>query len=190
MPTTLSDKESEWLQLLEFVRRKQGEATAEYIKRKYYDSRGDKTVSDHIYGQLGKPLIQLLREPNFLNEVLRTNTSNVAIGEDVNRFTDIYNKTDDLMNSLGNLEDDIYIKCMAVDETTGIEITPTNNNIGTGTSSLNAMLSEMGRLIDPMMLYSNVGLQTFISILFFAIIYYMGKYMFLDYPKNIISKRI
>ena len=177
---------SEWLQLLEFIKRKQGEPRADFIKRRDYNNRGIKSVPEY-YNQPTKTLKQLLADPIFLSNVLGEQESG---SDDVKNFADIYSKTNDLMRSIDTTDDDIYIKCNAVNENNNTIIEPTTNSFGTSTSSLNSMLDELGNSVDPMMLYNNVGLQTFISVLFFAIIYYMGKYMFLDYPKNIISKRI
>ena len=38
---------SEWLQLLEFIKRKQGEPRADFIKRRDYNNRGIKSVPEY-----------------------------------------------------------------------------------------------------------------------------------------------
>jgi len=187
MTISQDELKKEWLQLLEFIKRKQGEPRADFIKRRDYNTRNNQSVSE-FYDQPTRTLKQLLTDPTFLANVLGEDSTNVA--SDVSNFAEIYSKTNDLLNSIDTTDNEIYIKCNPVDENSNSIIEPTNNSFGSSVSSINSMFDELGNSINPMMLYNNIGLQAFIIVLFFAIVYYIGKYMFLDYPKNVISKRI
>lgn len=181
----------EWLQFLEFVKRKYGEDNADFVRTNDYLKRENSSQSVSQYYRSKFPTIsnqdlslsELLKNPVFLTSVLGSNDSDIA------QFTDIYNETNTLMKQLNSTEDNIYIKCKPVD-VNGNVIDETNNSIGTNISSLNAMFGELGSGFSPMFLYSSIGMQTFISLIIFLVIYYIGKYMFIDYPKNVISRRI
>ena len=181
----------EWLQFLEFVKRKYGEDNADFVRTNDYLKRENSSQSVSQYYRSKFPTISnqdlslsdLLKNPVFLTSVLGSNDSDIA------QFTDIYNETNTLMKQLNSTEDNIYIKCKPVDDN-GNVIDETNNCIGTNISSLNAMFGELGSGFSPMFLYSSIGMQTSISIIIFLVIYYIGKYMFIDYPKDVISRRI
>jgi len=187
--TSIEEKRKEWLLLIEFIRRKYGEDKAQLIEANDYLNRGTKSVSQYyrdLYPTIGTEdlkLPQLLRNPEFLTNVLASTQENIS------EYTDIYNETDILMKSLGTAGDNMYIQCNPVD-TNGNVIDETTNSFGTNTSSLNAMFEELGNSFNPTFLYSNIGLQTFISILFFILIYFIGNYMFISYPRSVIAKNI
>lgn len=179
----------EWLQLLELIKRKYGEDKAGFIKTKDYDKRNNLSVFEYYrrnYPEIGTQklsLSELLKNEVFLINVLSSS------GENLKNFTDIYNETDNLMKSLNTSEDNIYIRCKAVDDN-GNVIEESNNLVGTNLSTFNTMFGELGTSFNPIYLYSSIGLQTIISVIIFIIIYYIGKYIFIDYPKKVISKRI
>jgi hypothetical protein len=182
-------KNKQWLQLLEFIKRIYGEEKAELIRTNDYLKRNNKSVAeyyniDNVSSQ-NISLSQLLRNQDFIRKVL----SSSGTEEELTQFTKIYNETNTLMKSLDGSQDNIYIKCNPVDDN-GNVIEATNNSVGTNLSSLNSMLNELGSGLSPMFLYSSVGLQTFISVLLFIIIYYTGKYIFIDSPNKMIAKRI
>jgi hypothetical protein len=182
-------KNKQWLQLLEFIKRIYGEEKAELIRTNDYLKRNNKSVAeyyniDNVSSQ-NISLSQLLRNQDFIRKVL----SSSGTEEELTQFTKIYNETNTLMKSLDGSQDNIYIKCNPVDDN-GNVIEASNNNVGTNLSSLNSMLNELGSGLSPMFLYSSVGLQTFISVLLFIIIYYTGKYIFIDSPNKMIAKRI
>ena len=187
--TSIEEKRKEWLLLIEFIRRKYGEDKAQLIEANDYLNRGTKSVSQYyrdLYPTIGTQdlkLPQLLKNPEFLTNVLASTQENIS------EYTDIYNETDILMKSLGTAGDNMYIQCNPVD-TNGNVIDETTNSFGTNTSSLNAMFEELGNSFNPAFLYSSVGLQTFISILFFILIYFIGNYMFISYPRSVIAKNI
>jgi hypothetical protein len=187
--TSIEEKRKEWLLLIEFIRRKYGEDKAQLIQANDYLNRGTKSVSQYyrdLYPTIGTQdlkLPQLLQNPEFLTNVLASTQENIS------EYTDIYNETDILMKSLGTAGDNMYIQCNPVD-TNGNVIDETTNSFGTNTSSLNAMFEELGNSFNPAFLYSSVGLQTSISILFFILIYFIGNYMFISYPRSVIAKNI
>ena len=125
----------------------------------------------------------LLKNDLFLNKLFDTTS------DDLKKFTEIYNDTDYLMKSLNTQEDNVYIKCKPVDDN-GNTIEPSNNLFGPDLSSLNSMLTQLSNIFNPEMMYNNVGLQTLMAISFLVIIYSIGNYLFIDYPKSSIARRI
>ena len=182
-------KTQEWLQLLEFIKRIYGEDKAELIRTNDYLKRNNKSVAEYYNITSVNPqnvtLSQLLKNPEFITKVI----SSSGTEEELTAFTKIYNETNALMKTLDASQDNIYIKCNPVDDN-GNVIESSNNSVGTNLSSLNSMFNELASGLSPMFLYSSVGLQTFISVLLFIIIYYTGKYIFIDYPNKMIAKRI
>lgn len=179
-------KIKEWLQLLEFIKRIYGEDKAEFIRTNDYEKRNNKSVADYYnINSQNASLADLLKKQTFLNKVLSSSETK----ENIEQYTQIYNETNTLMKSLDSSQDNIYIKCNPLDDN-GNVIEASNNSIGTNLSSLNSIFDEVGNSLGPNFLYNNVGLQTFISVLFFIIIYYIGKYIFIDYPKSMIAKHV
>ena len=179
-------KIKEWLQLLEFIKRIYGEDKAEFIRINDYEKRNNKSVADYYnIGGQGSTLSDLLQKQAFLNKVLSASETKDTVAQ----YTQIYNETNALMKSLDGSQDNIYIKCNPLDDN-GNVIEASNNSIGTNVSSLNSMFDEIGNSFGPNFLHNNIGLQTFISVLFFIIIYYIGKYIFIDYPRSMIAKRV
>jgi hypothetical protein len=184
--TTLEEENKKWLQLLEFIRRKYGEDKSEFVRINDYEKRNNRTISDYYnMGSQNLSLAELLKQESFLTKVLSSSETPASIAQ----FTQIYNETNTLMKSLDGSQDNIYIKCNPIDDN-GNVIDETNNTVGTNLGSLNSILDDIGSSFGPMTLFNSVGLQTFISIVFFIIVYYTGKYIFVDYPKNMLSKRL
>ena len=179
-------KIKEWLQLIEFIRRIYGEDKAEFIRTNNYQKRNNKSVAEYynVAGQ-NHTLSNLLQKQDFLNKVISASETKDTITE----YTQIYNETNALMKSLDGSQDNIYIKCNPIDDN-GNVIEASNNSIGSNISSLNSIFDEVGNSIGPNLLYNNIGLQTLISVLFFIIIYYIGKTIFIDYPRSMIAKRV
>uniref|UniRef100_A0A6C0D5W3 Uncharacterized protein n=1 Tax=viral metagenome TaxID=1070528 RepID=A0A6C0D5W3_9ZZZZ len=179
-------KIKEWLQLIEFIRRIYGEDKAEFIRTNDYEKRNNKSVAEYynISGQ-NLTLSNLLQKQAFLNKVISASETKDTLAH----YTQIYNETNTLMKSLDNSQDNIYIKCNPLDDN-GNVIEASNNTIGSNISSLNSIFDEVGNSFGPNFLYNNIGLQTFISVLFFIIIYYIGKTIFINYPRSMIAKRV
>ena len=179
-------KIKEWLQLIEFIRRIYGEDKAEFIRTNNYQKRNNKSVADYYnVGGQNSTLSNLLQKQAFLNKVISASETKDTLAE----YTQIYNETNALMKSLDGSQDNIYIKCNPIDDN-GNVIEASNNSIGSNISSLNSIFDEVGNSIGPNLLYNNIGLQTLISVLFFIIIYYIGKSIFIDYPRSMIAKRV
>lgn len=187
MSTTIEEYKNEWLQFIEFIRRKYGNNASDIIRRDYNSSYNqsvagyysDKYQNQNINSKA--KLNQLLKDNNFIR------LFNLNSPVEVSKFTEIYNDTDYLMNSLNNNDDKLYIKCNPVDDN-GVSIDATNNMYGPSLNSMNSMLGEINNIFSPSMLYTNVGLQVFISIIFVGVIYGIGNYMFVVYPSNYVRR--
>jgi hypothetical protein len=191
MSTNDEEKKNEWLQFMEFIKRKYGNNSSEYIRINHYNKRANNSVSVAQYYSSQVPsaninpntkLDQLLKNTKFL-ELLKLNHP-----EEVSKFTEIYNNTDYLMKTLNSKDDNLYIKCNPVDDN-GISIESSNNMYGPNLNSLNSMLTEGSNLFSPSTLYNNIGLQVFVSILFVGIIYSIGNFMFVVYPSSYTKNR-
>ena len=187
MTTTNEEYKNEWLQFIEFIRRKYGTNASDIIRRDY-NSSANQSVADYYsakYREKGinskAKLNQLLKDNKFIQ------IFNLDHPVEVSKFTEIYNDTDYLMNSLNNKEDNLYIKCNPVDDN-GVSIEASNNTYGPSLNSINSMLGEINNVFSPSMLYNSVGLQVFISIIFVGVIYGIGNFMFVVYPNNYVKK--
>ena len=187
MTTTNEEYKNEWLQFIEFIRRKYGTNASDIIRRDY-NSSANQSVAGYYsvkYSDKGinskAKLNQLLKNDKFIG------LFNLDNPVEVSKFTEIYNDTDYLMNSLNNKEDNLYIKCNPVDDN-GVSIEASNNMYGPSLNSINSMLGEINNVFSPSMLYNSVGLQVFISIVFVGVIYGIGNFMFVVYPNNYVKK--
>ena len=187
MTTTNEEYKNEWLQFIEFIRRKYGNNASDII-RGHYNIRANKSVAGYYSAKYSgisstAKLNQLLKNDNFIQ------IFNLDHPVEVSKFTEIYNDTDYLMNSLNNKEDNLYIKCNPVDDN-GVSIEASNNMYGPSLNSMNSMLGEINNIFSPSMLYTSVGLQVFISIVFVGVIYGIGNFMFVVYPTSYVSKHM
>jgi hypothetical protein len=183
-------KEKEWLQFLEVIKRKYGYNSYNWVKINYYNKRETRSVAEyfssiHKFTDLNidtKSSIKiLLKNKDFMKKF---NTD-----ADINQFTEIYSETDWLMRSINNEDENIYIKCNPVDDNGNI-VDSESNNLGASANSINSMLEELSNTFNPELLYRNVGLQAAMAIGFLAIVYSIGNYLFVHYPKNMIAKRV
>ena len=185
MTTTNEEYKNEWLQFIEFIRRKYGNNASDIIRRDYNSSYNQSVAGYYSvkYKNINSKatLNQLLKDNNFIR------LFNLNSPVEVSKFTEIYNDTDYLMNSLNNKEDNLYIKCNPVDDN-GVSIEASNNMYGPSLNSMNSMLGEINNIFSPSMLYTSVGLQVFISIVFVGVIYGIGNFMFVVYPTSYVSK--
>jgi len=187
MSSTIEEYKNEWLQFIEFIRRKYGNNASDII-RGHYNATSNQSVAG--YYSVKYPT-QNINSKAKLNQLLKDNNFiqlfNLNSPVEVSKFTEIYNDTDYLMNSLNNKDDKLYIKCNPVDDN-GVSIDATNNMYGPSLNSMNSMLGEINNIFSPSMLYTNVGLQVFISIIFVGVIYGIGNYMFVVYPSNYVKR--
>jgi hypothetical protein len=184
MDTINEENKREWLLFIEFIRRKYGFNSADYIRLNDYNNSGNQSVATYYYNKYPDSI----RNPNVKLQNLLQDTKFIALFDlnnpvEISKFTEIYNETDYLMNSLNNTTDNLYIKCNPVDDN-GISIEGSNNSYGPNLNSLNSMLTEGSNFFDPKMLYNNIGLQVFISILFVGVIYGIGNFLFVVFPSN------
>jgi hypothetical protein len=189
MSVTNEEYKNEWMQFMEFIKRKYGNNSSEFIRINHYNNRANKSVAQYYSPQIPSANIsadtkleQLLRNTKFL-ELLKLDQP-----EEVSKFTEIYNDTDHLMKSLNSKKDNLYIKCNPVDDN-GVSIEASNNMYGPNLNSLNSMLTEGSSLFSPTTLYNNIGLQVFISIIFVGVIYSVGNFIFVVYPSTYTKRR-
>lgn len=191
MTTDIVTNDNEWLQFLEFVRRKYGENSSEYIRINHYANKNNKSVAQYYHSLYGNiipstasdvRLKQLLKDDTFISLL------NLDDPQEVTKFTEIYNDTDYLMKSLNTKQENIYIKCNPVDDN-GVSVEGSNNMYGPNLSSLNSMLTDGGQSFSPATLFNNVGLQVFIALIFVAVSYGVGYMLFAKIPNYIIEKK-
>ena len=190
MSTTDEEYKNEWLQFIEFIKRKYGNNTSDYIRQNDYNNRSNLSVAQYYSAKYGitditpdTKLNQLLQNTKFI-ELLKLNDP-----VEISKFTEIYNDTDYLINSLNNKKDNLYIKCNPVDDN-GISIESSNNTYGPNLNSLNSIFAESSDFFSPATLYTNVGLQVGISLLFVGLIYGIGNFIFVIVPSIYSNRRI
>lgn len=181
---------NEWLEFISFAERalEQSDPILLSIKRNSVTNNGTKSVAAYYKDSLGTratfsrnlSLKQLLKNPNFTLEVLGKTL------DDIKTWTEIYNNANWTIKTYGNPEDNIYIKCNPVDEN-NIEINSTNNSSIENTSTED-VLKEANSLFAPEKIFDNIGLQIIIGIIFLAIAYFLGNYIFIIYPRIVIAK--
>ena len=178
------------MQFIEFIKRKYGNNTSDYIRQNDYNNRSNLSVAQYYSAKYGitditpdTKLNQLLQNTKFI-ELLKLNDP-----VEISKFTEIYNDTDYLINSLNNKKDNLYIKCNPVDDN-GISIESSNNTYGPNLNSLNSIFAEGSDFFSPATLYTNVGLQVGISLLFVGLIYGIGNFIFVIVPSIYSNRRI
>lgn len=181
---------NEWLEFISFAERALGSSDPVLlsIKQKNITNNGTKSVAAYYKDDLGAratfnrdlSLKQLLKNPNFISEVLGKTLA------DVKTWTEIYNNADWTIKTYNNPQDNIYIKCNPVDEN-NIPIDMQNNSI-TPDSNSEDVLREANGILAPDKIFQNIGLQIFIGIIFLAVAYLIGNLIFIKYPKTVIEK--
>lgn len=161
MVNQLTQEEIEkWNILTEYIRRVDGKAYADKFKNDYVNKMIKK----------GEPM-NMQSFKDYLS---------------MDSKRDIYSETDRVMNLGTKISpgDDIYIDCRPTN-TFGEEINP-GENIKT-MDTTNSILDELSDSLDGKNILENVGFQIMIGILLFSIIYYIGNYVFVKYPKKILD---
>ena len=178
--------EKEWLQFLEVIKRKYGYNSYNWVKINYYNKRTSRSLAEYfssIYKNLNidskSSIKNLLENEDFMKN----------FNIDMKEFTEIYSETDWLMKSINKEDENIYIKCNPVDDNGNI-VDSKSNNLGASANSINSTLEELSNTFNPELLYKNVGLQAAMAIGFLAIVYSIGNYLFVHYPRNMIAKRV
>jgi hypothetical protein len=173
---TPDEKNNEWLQFIEFIKRKYGYNSSEYIRINDYNNRSDNSVAAYYNSKNSSlnipdiPLNELLKNDDF-KETLQLDRD----GE-ISKFTEIYNHTDYLMRSLSTKDDNLYIQCnpVKVDNNGVIEDTTNSNSASTVAS----IITEGADFFSPDKLYSNVTLTVFLSLLLVVVIYAVSQWVY------------
>ena len=171
---TPDEKNNEWLQFIEFIKRKYGYNSSEYIRINDYNNRSNNSVAEYYNSKNTSlnitdiPLNDLLKNDDF-KEMLQLDRD----GE-ISKFTEIYNHTDYLMRSLNTIDDNLYIQCnpVKVDNNGVIEETTNSNSASTVAS----IITEGADFFSPDKLYSNVTLTVFLSLLLVVVIYAVSQW--------------
>ena len=187
---TRTANNNEWLEFISFAERALGSSDPILlsIKQKNITNNGALSVAAYYYDDLQAratfsrdlSLKQLLKNPNFTSEVLGKTLA------DVRTWTEIYNNADWTIRTYNNPQDNIYIKCNPVDEN-NIPIDMQNNLI-TPENNSEDVLREANGLLAPDKIFDNIGLQIFIGVIFLAVAYLIGSFIFIRYPKKVIDK--
>jgi hypothetical protein len=187
---TRTANNNEWLEFISFAERALGSSDPILlsIKQKNITNNGSKSIAAYYKDELKAratfsrdlSLKQLLKNPNFTSEVLGKTL------EDVRTWTNIYNNADWTIRTYNNPQDNIYIKCNPVDEN-NIPIDMQNNLI-TPENNSEDVLREANGLLAPDKIFDNIGLQIFIGVIFLAVAYLIGSFIFIRYPKKVIDK--
>ena len=179
---------NEWLQFIEFIKRKYGANSSEYIRINNYNSRENQSLAAYYKGKGANidptlKLDTLLKNGDFIDFLKLDNPISIT------NFTEIYNETDQLIKSHNNpnSSDGVYIKCNPVnDNGDTIKALPPS----AGATKVNSMFDGVASLFNPDVIYNNVGLLVFICILVLALIVFIVK-MLVTYAKfNITSSTV
>lgn len=188
--STITANKNEWLEFISFAERALGSSDPILlsIKQKNITNNGTMSIADYYKRELGGratftrdlSLKQLLKNSNFTSEVLGKTLA------DIETWTYIYNNADWTIRTYSNPQDNIYIKCNPVDENNiPIEI---SNNLITPKNNSEDLLREANSLLAPDKIFDNIGLQICIGVIFLAVAYLIGSFIFIKYPKNVIEK--
>lgn len=186
MSSTSEEKENEWLQFMEFVKRKYGNNSSEFIRINEYNRRDSRSVAEHYSHHHDRTIATNAKLKDLLENTTFIALLNLDEPEQVSKFTEIYNETDYLMKSLNTKKDNIYIKCNPVDDN-GVSVEGPDNMYTQRLNTIDAVLTEGAQSFSPNELYSNVGLQIFLCLLFMGIIYGIGYTIFNIIPSKIID---
>lgn len=173
---TTNINEDEWLKFMEFIRRKYGNNSSDFIRINDYNIRASKSVAEYYKLKYSIPSInptdnleELLKNASFIG------LFNLNDPVTIPRFTEIYSETDSLMQKLrlnNSPQDDLYIKCNPTDDTEGNgfpneSTTNTTNTSGSDLTSINPVISSNE-------IYNNVGFQVLISAFIIAVVIIIG----------------
>jgi hypothetical protein len=186
MTTTRTPDEikNEWLQFLEFIKRKYGYNSSEYIRINHYNERQGKSVAKYyldnnptlnISGT--EDLTTLLKKSSFINLLDLNNPINIS------KFTEIYNDTNHLMTTLSDVSNDIYIQCDPVIELGASETTSSNGTNSTGQSTL----IELSNALTAEKLFKHPAFQFFLPILICLALFIIAKLITYTFPDMFIK---
>ena len=177
MSSTSQEKDNEWLQFMEFIKRKYGNNNSEFIRTNEYNRRGSRSVAEHYSHHYDQSIDTNTKLKDLLENTTFIALLNLDEPEEVTKFTEIYNETDYLMKSLNTKQDNVYIKCNPVDDI-GVSIEGSYNMYGPSLNSIDSIFTEGAQAFSAQALYSNVGLQIFLCLLFMGLMYGIGYLLF------------
>jgi hypothetical protein len=188
MTTTRTPDEikNEWLQFLEFIKRKYGYNSSEYIRINHYNNRHynngtEKSVAQYyldnnptlnISGT--ENLKDLLKKPSFINLLDLDNPINIS------KFTEIYNDTDHLMTTLSDVSNDIYIQCDPVIEPGASETTSSNGTNSTAQS----VVTDLSDALTAEKLFQHPAFMFFLPIMICLALFIIAKVLTYTIPKH------
>lgn len=196
---TTNKNEDEWLQFMEFIRRKYGNNSSDFIRINDYNSRSSKSVAEYYKQKYPTPTADININDNL--EKLLKNASFIGLFNlndpvEIPRFTEIYSETDSLMQKLrlnNSPQDDLYIRCNPTDDTEGNgflneSTTASNGAASNGAASNGAATSITTPEISLANISNNVGFNVLISVLILAVVFFIG-FIFTNYlPTNTINR--
>jgi len=183
---TSDEIRNEWLQFLEFIKRKYGYNSSEYIRINHYNERSDKSVARYYRDKNpslntitgNENLTTLLRNSSFINLLDLNNPINIS------KFTEIYNDTNHLMTTLSDVSNDIYIQCDPVIETGASDTTSSNGTNSTGQSTL----TELSNALTAEKLFQHPAFLFFFPILICLALFIIAKGLTYTFPNMMINK--
>jgi hypothetical protein len=178
---TTDEIKNEWLQFLEFIKRKYGYNSSEYIRINHYNERSDKSVARYYRDKNpslnisgNENLTTLLKNSSFINLLDLNNPINIS------KFTEIYNDTNHLMTTLSDVSNDIYIQCDPVIELGAPETTSSNGTNSTGQSNLTKVSNDLTAekiFQDPIFMF-------FLPIMICLALFLIAKFLTYTIPKH------
>jgi hypothetical protein len=189
MTTTRTPDEitNEWLQFLEFIKRKYGYNSSEYIRINHYNERSDKSVARYYLDKNpslnttitgDENLTTLLKKSSFINLLELDNPINIS------KFTEIYNDTNHLMTTLSDVSNDIYIQCDPVIELGASETTSSNGTNSTEQSTL----TDIGNDLTAEKLFQHPGFMFFLPIMICLALFIIAKLLTYTFPNMFIKE--
>ena len=111
------------------------------------------------------------------------------VKQNMGDFISNYKKADDVMGLGTRISpgDEIYIDCKPTN-TFGDVIEPDENIIDTPDIT-NQVINELAENVHGNNVFNNIGFQAMVGILLLGIIYFIGDYVFIKYPKNFLDNR-
>jgi hypothetical protein len=190
---TTNKNEDEWLQFMEFIRRKYGNNSSDFIRINDYNSRSSKSVAE--YYKQKYPTLNININDNL--EKLLKNASFIGLFNlndpvEIPRFTEIYSETDSLMQKLrlnNSPQDDLYIKCNPTDDTEGNGFPNESTTTSNGAASNGAAISITTPEISLANISNDVGFNVLISVLILAVVFFIG-FIFTNYLPTKTNSRL
>ncbi len=193
--TPLNETEmNEWYSFLELLRREElYKDIPENAGNDYFKKRKENL-------QLMEAIVKgwFIKGNCTFNSVYKTDLKNIVekfkADPNFKRMMKSYNKADQLMNVSSGQEswvkfvedEDIYIDCKPVDVTG--EVVDSSSNILNSNNKSMDVLQGLTDGIGGGALFDNIGFQTLLGIVLLGILYSIGNYIFIKYPKNITER--